>query len=64
MPDRDGGTRTVQLINTHFSLHPRERALAADALLGPEWLGHPAAERDLVVCGDFNALRGSRRCAA
>ncbi len=51
-----GGTRTLQLVNTHFSLHPRERMLAANALRGPEWLGRPDADHDLVVCGDFNAL--------
>lgn len=56
VPVRDGATRAVQLINTHFSLHPRERAMAAGALLGPDWLGHPSAERDIVLCGDFNAL--------
>lgn len=56
VPDRDGATRPVQLINTHFSLHPRERAMASGALLGPAWLGHPSAEHDIVLCGDFNAL--------
>ena len=56
VPDRDGALQCVQLINTHFSLHPRERAMAADALLGPEWLGHPQARHDIVLCGDFNAL--------
>jgi endonuclease/exonuclease/phosphatase family metal-dependent hydrolase len=56
VPDADGATRPVQLINTHFSLHPRERAMAATALLGPDWLGHPDAKHDVVLCGDFNAL--------
>ena len=56
VPDGDGATRAVQLINTHFSLHPQERAIAADALLGPDWLGHPSAQHDIVLCGDFNAL--------
>jgi endonuclease/exonuclease/phosphatase family metal-dependent hydrolase len=56
VPDGNGATRAVQLINTHFSLHPRERAMAADALLGPDWLGHPSAQHDIVLCGDFNAL--------
>ena len=56
MPDGEGATRPVQLINTHFSLHPRERAIAATALLGADWLGHPSARHDVVLCGDFNAL--------
>ena len=55
VPDGEGSTRAVQLINTHFSLH-RERAMAAGALLGPDWLGHPSAQHDIVLCGDFNAL--------
>ena len=41
---------------THLSLHPRERVMAAEALLGPEWLGHASAHHDIVLCGDFNAL--------
>ena len=56
VPDGAGATRTLQLINTHFSLHPRERVMAAEALLGPEWLGHASAHHDIVLCGDFNAL--------
>ncbi len=56
VPDGAGATRTLQLINTHFSLHPRERVMAAEALLGPEWLGHASARHDIVLCGDFNAL--------
>jgi len=56
VPDGEGATRAVQLINTHFSLHPRERALATGALLGPDWLGHSSAQHDIVLCGDFNAL--------
>jgi endonuclease/exonuclease/phosphatase family metal-dependent hydrolase len=54
--DGEGATRAVQLINTHLSLHPRERAMATSALLGPDWLGHPLAQHDIVLCGDFNAL--------
>jgi endonuclease/exonuclease/phosphatase family metal-dependent hydrolase len=56
LPGDAGRTGRLQLINTHFSLHPRERVMAADALLGPEWLGHPSAAQNIVVCGDFNAL--------
>ncbi len=56
LPDRDGGMRPVQLVNTHWSLHPRERRMAAEALAGPGWLDRPEARTDVVVCGDFNAL--------
>lgn len=54
--DRDGASRTLHVVNTHWSLHPRERMLAARALLGADWLGDPAAAEDVVLCGDFNAL--------
>jgi endonuclease/exonuclease/phosphatase family metal-dependent hydrolase len=55
-PQPDGTSLTVQVLNTHLSLHPTERRLAVDALLGPEWLGHPSAAADVVLCGDFNAV--------
>lgn len=51
----DGGERTLHVVNTHLSLHPRERSMAVDALLGPEWLGSIESD-DVLVCGDFNAL--------
>ncbi len=56
VPGLPDGSPVVQLFNTHLSLHPRERALAAEALLGPLWLGDPAARHGTVLCGDFNAL--------
>jgi endonuclease/exonuclease/phosphatase family metal-dependent hydrolase len=51
----DAPTGRVQLINTHLSLHPLERRIEADALLGPDWLGAVDAG-EAVLCGDFNAL--------
>jgi endonuclease/exonuclease/phosphatase family metal-dependent hydrolase len=54
--EADGMTRAVQVVNTHLSLHPSERAMAVEALLGPEWLGGPGDLSDVVLCGDFNAL--------
>jgi endonuclease/exonuclease/phosphatase family metal-dependent hydrolase len=45
----------LQIVNTHLSLHPRERRLQVDALLGPEWLG-AIAGGEAVLCGDFNAF--------
>jgi endonuclease/exonuclease/phosphatase family metal-dependent hydrolase len=56
IPEPGGTVRTVEVIGTHLSLHPTERAMAAEALCGPDWLGHPDAARDVVLCGDFNAL--------
>lgn len=55
--DRDG--RTLQLLNTHLGLNRRERLLQAEALLGPEWLGHPACTGPRILCGDFNAWPGT-----
>jgi hypothetical protein len=44
-----GDGRWLHLINTHLSLHPRERRLKVDALLGPEWLAHPHPGHDIVL---------------
>ncbi len=45
----------VQLINTHLSIWPKERAAQAKALTGPEWLSHPDCKGPVILCGDFNA---------
>jgi endonuclease/exonuclease/phosphatase family metal-dependent hydrolase len=50
----------VQVITTHFGLFRRERLLQVQALLGPEWLGHPECRPPLILCGDFNASPHSR----
>ena len=57
-----GNGRRLQVINTHLSLHPRERRLQVDALLGPQWLGDPRAAHDAVLCGDFNAMAWFPTC--
>jgi len=54
-----GGTH-LQVINTHLGLRRPERLLQVDALLGPEWLGHPACREPLILIGDLNALPRSR----
>lgn len=64
----DVGGETLHVLNTHLSIHERERRLQIDGLLGERWLGHPtlrdAAERGaVVVCGDFNAPGRSRNLA-
>jgi endonuclease/exonuclease/phosphatase family metal-dependent hydrolase len=48
------GDHEVQIINTHLGLSFKERAAQAQALLGPEWLGHPACRQRVVFCGDLN----------
>ena len=51
-----------QLLNTHLGLSSSERRLQAEALLGPDWLGHPDCRGPVVLCGDFNALPSSPVC--
>ena len=53
----------VQLINTHLGLDRRERLVQVEALLGPEWLGHPVCRDPAIVLGDFNAVPRSRAYA-
>jgi endonuclease/exonuclease/phosphatase family metal-dependent hydrolase len=50
-----GAGHRVQVLNTHFGLWRRERRLQAEALLGGEWLGHPACTAPVVLCGDLNS---------
>jgi endonuclease/exonuclease/phosphatase family metal-dependent hydrolase len=50
----------VQLINTHLGLNQHERLVQVDALLGPEWLRHPACQDPIIILGDFNAVPRSR----
>jgi endonuclease/exonuclease/phosphatase family metal-dependent hydrolase len=47
--------RAVQVVNTHLGLDRRERLAQAEALLGPDWLGHPDCASPRLLCGDFNA---------
>lgn len=44
----------LNVVNTHLGLTRGERRLQAEALLGPEWLGHPECREPRVLCGDFN----------
>jgi endonuclease/exonuclease/phosphatase family metal-dependent hydrolase len=50
----------LQVINTHLGLRGPERLRQIDALLGPDWLGHPACREPVIVAGDFNAVPRSR----
>ena len=47
--------RSLQVINTHLGLIGKERVAQVEALLGPEWLGHPACTSPAILTGDFNA---------
>ncbi|WP_395750167.1 endonuclease/exonuclease/phosphatase family protein [Prosthecobacter sp.] len=48
------GDHEVQIVNTHLGLSLRERNAQAQALVGPEWLGHPGCRQRVVFCGDLN----------
>jgi endonuclease/exonuclease/phosphatase family metal-dependent hydrolase/glycosyltransferase involved in cell wall biosynthesis len=54
----------LQVINTHLGYLPHEGNVQIKALLGPEWVGHPACKGAVVLCGDFNALPRSRVCSS
>lgn len=54
------GGANVQVINTHLGLRRPERLAQVDALLGPEWLGHPSCRDPVILLGDFNASPRSR----
>ena len=56
----DVGDVTLQVINTHLGLAARERLAQIEALLGPEWLGHPACQDPMILIGDLNTLPRSR----
>ena len=60
----DAGSTTFQIMNTHLSIHPRERRMQVDALLGPDWVGSVDPGQPLIVCGDFNAAPGFPTCRA
>jgi endonuclease/exonuclease/phosphatase family metal-dependent hydrolase len=48
------------VINTHLGLVARERRAQVDALVGPEWLGHPDCGDPVILLGDLNTLPRSR----
>lgn len=51
---------TLNVINTHLGLVPREQRLQAAALAGPEWLDHPDCTGPTLLTGDFNATSITR----
>ena len=58
----DFSGRKVQIMNTHLGLSKAERLQQVNALLGPEWLGHPRCDGPRILLGDFNALPNSAEC--
>ncbi|NJC42528.1 endonuclease/exonuclease/phosphatase family metal-dependent hydrolase [Brevundimonas alba] len=51
---------TLNVINTHLGLVPREQRLQAAALLGEGWLAHPDCVGPTLLTGDFNATSITR----
>jgi endonuclease/exonuclease/phosphatase family metal-dependent hydrolase len=56
--DVDTGDAVFHVLNTHLSVHPRERRIQVNALMGPDWVGGLDPDANLVLCGDFNAGPG------
>ncbi|HMB68126.1 MAG TPA: endonuclease/exonuclease/phosphatase family protein, partial [bacterium] len=56
----DVGGAAVQVLNTHFSIHERERRLQVRELVGDRWLASPDCTGPVVLAGDFNASPDSR----
>jgi endonuclease/exonuclease/phosphatase family metal-dependent hydrolase len=51
--------RTVQIINTHLGLVPREQQVQAAYLASPAWLDHKDCSWPCILLGDFNATATS-----
>src|SRR5690606_12540823 len=51
---------SLNVINTHLGLVPREQRLQAAALIGAGWLGHPDCTGPTILTGDFNATSVTR----
>lgn len=49
----------LNVMNTHLSIHFRERLLQIEQLLSAEWIAKSASQLPLVVCGDLNSSRFS-----
>jgi endonuclease/exonuclease/phosphatase family metal-dependent hydrolase len=49
----------VSVMNTHLSVHFRERLLQIEQLLSAEWLAHAERGVPLVICGDLNSSQFS-----
>lgn len=49
--------REVSVMNTHLSIHFRERLMQIRQLLGAEWIAGAEPEIPLIICGDLNSNR-------
>ena len=49
------GNQKLNVMNTHLSIHFRERLLQIEQLLGAEWIAKSEVHLPLVVCGDLNS---------
>jgi endonuclease/exonuclease/phosphatase family metal-dependent hydrolase len=58
----DTGDAVFQILNTHLSIHPRERRIQVKALMSPDWVGGLDPDANVVLCGDFNAGPGFPTC--
>ncbi len=54
---------SVQIINTHLSIYPKEQLIQAKELL-EEWVQPASLLGPVVLCGDFNARPNSPTCKA
>jgi endonuclease/exonuclease/phosphatase family metal-dependent hydrolase len=54
------GGVTLNVLNTHLGLVPREQRLQAAALVGELWLGHDDCRGPTLLTGDFNATSVTR----
>lgn len=53
------GGLELNVMNTHLSIHFRERLLQIEQLLSAEWIAKSETHLPLVVCGDLNSSRFS-----
>ena len=56
----DVNGETWQLLNVHLGLSPQERGMQVETLLSDQWLGNPHFQEPHLLCGDLNAVPGSR----
>ncbi|CAN5156762.1 endonuclease/exonuclease/phosphatase family protein [soil metagenome] len=54
------GGVTLNVINTHLGLVPREQRLQAAALIGKDWLSDARCTGPTILTGDFNATSITR----
>ena len=54
---------SLQVINTHLSIYPKEQLIQARQLMD-EWVQPASLLGPVIICGDFNARPGSKTWAA